>query len=87
MTFSNEKMVQNKKEEFFSRSNIFDSHYYKVYKFVHNFNGSWPYQTFFQHLIVIMYENIVADVTFAGQVTKTESKILLKLKKLKKLRN
>lgn len=48
--------------------NIFDSHYYKLYKLLHNINGSWPNQKFFRKFITTTYEWSGGSIILAGQV-------------------
>lgn len=67
MTLSNEDGTQNAVKDP-KYSNIFDSHYYKLYKLMHTLNGSWPSLKFYYKFIATANEWSGGSIIVVGQV-------------------
>lgn len=79
MTLSSINVLKHIKVKKLECPEIFNCHYYKVYKLAHRFNGSWPYQSIYEQFIVVFYEWSIGYFTFIGQVGKRDTWSLLLL--------
>lgn len=67
MTSASKDGTQNAVEDL-KDFDIFDSHYYKLYKLLHKINGSWPNQKFYQKIIAVACEWSSGSIILLGQV-------------------